>query len=392
MPSTSGPSITEENPSAVQLESQTQALQDFFFGTLAETKADALSNVKSTTAPLAEHGIKVQDASSASQSTSQARYLQNLQVLSPIPKSPGRTVENLHRQIMRRGYEQAGQVLPSDYQANPSSGPSTIKAPSAFHDAFSSIGSPSFTDYRNSALSPSGFDSHSSINPVMRPVYTEAEREAARYSLLGQLASELGTPTPPSADESTDDDVTDEGTSRQESPGKDLMDLIHQQLRQVQPYGASATRAQEDGQPAGLMKVADSVKETANPYATSNTASSAAVHAALQSSPPSAPLDSAQAPTQHMLSILNGTSDAGTKMTFRQNGSTGHLQGPVTAQVSRIVTDEALPAAKNSAAHASSLLSLFNVQPRTATIPSATPTAQSSGHGDLARLFADVRL
>lgn len=264
---------------------------------------------------------------------------------------------------MRRGYEHTGPPSSADTRASPSLAHSTLKALSANHQAFSSVASPSFTDYRNSALSPSGFDSHhSDVSSARVPIYTEAEREAARYSLLGQLASQLGTPTPPSAGESSDDGATDDGTSRQDS-GRELMNLIKQQLDDVQPYG--------DKVPVKYQQRASETPSMALPH------------------PAQPQRQSPGRSSQHMLSILNGTSGSSPWLAPQHPPATQLSGSGISPSDGGL---NALPAVSNPADHTSSLLNLFNSQSKPTISQTAALNAPSPGHIDIARLFADVRL
>lgn len=351
---------------------KTQALQEFFFGNQSPVPGPSSSFEPSTPS----QPSKTQASSLPPQASKQnfdmrdhlpsypqeppsttttnpqahARYLQNLDVLSPLPQSPGRSADTLHRLVMRRGYEGTGTQAGSLAETS-TSGPDTAKAPSTYHRTHSNLGSPSFTDYRNSALSPSSFDMYPArIVPPRAPTYTEAEREEARNDLLSQLASQLGTPTPPSADEGTDgtstsEDDDDHNASRQATPVLDLLSLVKTQLQPSTSHMLSTSSANQSSlRPNGQHNAVSSQPAPQHPQHRSS--------------------------SQHMLSILNAppTNKPG-------------LPGPAKVAPTAL----AHPSPQQ---HAGSLLSLFNTgKPNAGT----ATNGQTQASSDLARLFANVR-
>jgi hypothetical protein len=286
-----------------------------------------------------------------------------------MPQSPGRTVDTLHRQIMRRGHEAQGTHDTPTIQNAASNAPDTLKARSVYQQAFSSAGSPSYTDYRNSALSPSSFNTYpNNYMPASGSIYTEAEREAARSELLDQLISQLGTPTPPSADEGTEDDTwEDDGTSHQTSSGVELMALIQQQLHDARPRDAgpqawprlpsSNTPAQPD--------------QFARPFKNSS--------------------------SQQMLSLLNGPSNYLSHAPTSGDGQASPANSkPGTSGVKPQLaasTQHGQERHINPQMHASSLLSLFNGASKAQSLDiSAGGPAPSLPSGDITRLFANARM
>lgn len=362
-----------------QLNSQTQALQELFFGNatspqLQVSLAQETNPLLSSSQPLHPTGAGSASLPSTSQ---QSRYIQNLHVLSPMPQSPGRTVDTLHRQIMRRGHESHNVNNASTSQNASSIAPDTLKAPSVYRQGFSSAGSPSYTDYRNSALSPSSFNT-SSNNSMLASgsIYTEAEREAARNELLDQLVSQLGTPTPPSADEGTRDGTwEDETTSRQTPSGMELMALIQQQLQDVRQDGGSY--------PASAIQ---SIYDEPSPRLPS-------------SNTPSHPHPSQNSTSQQILSILNGPSSYLGYASTSGNGRAPPADSkPGTLAVnSNLVTTTQNGQTKhtNPQMHASNLLSLFNGASKTprrdSTVGGPAPTVPP-GDASITRLFANIRM
>lgn len=129
--------------------------------------------------------------------------------------------------------------------------PSTVRniTPSKKHYLSSNMASPSFTDYRESGLSPSTFLPTSQYQqlqtqgqhqqPAQLPaIYTDDEREEARGAILAQLASQLGAgPTPPSPDEldrhsDTEGSGDDDGAGDTASPVQDLLAIFRAQMQE----------------------------------------------------------------------------------------------------------------------------------------------------------------
>lgn len=365
--------ILSHTPGDSQLATQSQALQAYFFGNASTPSQPSITSIHepitSSSSPTPRPMV---DAVGAPASTSQSRYLQNLQVLSPTPQSPGRTAENLHRQIMRRGHD-----AQSTYTAHPptavsSSGQDPSKATSVPYHAFSSVGSPSYTDYRNSALSPSSFDTHQSSNT---PVYTEQQRQEARNDLLNQLASELGTPTPPSADEESDNDETSEdaGTSRQDSQKLNLLALMQQQLGVTNDPGNAAAGSQS--------------------YILSRDGPSSSRPNRATTLPPQGLHSST---SQSMLNILNGahTPSAPAGLISSPGLSKAGLQTSVPDQHGKGLKGSDGPASLGAKQHTTSLLSMFNGQPyqhRHHDLVAQGENTRPSGSLDLARLLANIQ-
>lgn len=357
---------------------KTQALQEFFFGNQSPVPGPSSSFEPSTTTQASKtHTSSLPPQASrpnfdmrdqyplypqqtppttTTNPQAQARYLQNLDVLSPLPQSPGRSADTLHRLVMRRGYEGTGAQAASLAETS-TSGPDTAKANYTYHRTQSNVGSPSFTDYRNSALSPSSFDMYPArIIPARAPTYTEAEREEARNDLLSQLASQLGTPTPPSADEGTDgtsttEDDDENGASRQATPVLDLLSMVK---TQVQPSTTHTLLTSSANQ--GFLR----------PNGQNNPLS-----------PQPAPPHHLQhrSSSQHMLNILNAPPL-----------NKPALPSPVT--VPQPTPTGPRFAQQSAQQHAGSLLSLFNTGKLNAGTAS---NGQAEASSDLARLFANVR-
>lgn len=394
-------SVLEEEHSTsstpdIQLAAQTQALQEFFFGSQppavpSASNYDPSTNIasppSSAQASQSEHlqsssyllpaqsssyPLPAQSSSSSPTSQAQARYLQNLEVLSPLPQSPSRPVDTLHRLVVRRGYDTQAQTAHASSSSRAGESTSNAghaaRAPPTLDHPFSSVGSPSFTDYRNTALSPSNFNMHpdSTASP-RRPIYTEAEREEARRDLLSQLASQLGNPSPPSADEGTDETHTSgeevEGTSRQATPVLDLLAVVQSQQANGQSHARGLSQPPD---PAPGITTTSHVRagEGQTTWGQSTSKQPVLPH----------PI-----PSMHMLGILNGSASHPQVQTILSNSPSTHTTPANTGN--HLLAQQ----------QATSLLNLFNSKSSVSSPASNPVVGNQSGSADLARLFANIR-